>query len=170
MPFTSTTHTIQSVLTDQGRDLLARAQLGQLSFSFSGFQVGRGGYNEQVPVWIEPPDPGVTVLADPVHPIGGAGVAALTTVEAPYPNVVSPVCRVGRTDALYGIGEIGLFVRVVWMPGVEVQGTVMNPEAPLSDAAAFYTVGQDYLFGLAHTPLLSKTDKTVLVFRFIVAL
>lgn len=169
--FTAATQTIQSVLTDQGRDLLARSLLGQVSLKFSGFQAGRDGYQGGQPVWIIPPDSTDTQLSDPIHPLGGSGVASLLTIEAPFDNVVSPVCRLGRDEALYGIGEVGLFVRVIWMPdpAATYEGTVLDPAAPLSPAASIYTVGQDYLFALAHMPLMSKTDKTVMVFRFVIA-
>ncbi len=155
MPFTSATSTIQSALTDQGRDLLARSLLGQVSFQFSGFQAGRAGYELANPVIAESVYSGSTQLEDPIFPLGGVGVAPLITIEAPYATVVSPVCRLNRNDALYGIGEIGLYVRIA---------------RSIPPADAFYVVGEDYLFALAHTPIMSKTDKTILVFRFVIAL
>ena len=259
MTFTAATQTIESVLTDQGRDLFARSLLGQLSFRLSGFGAGRGGYQTGVPVWIDPPDPNSTALLDPVHPIGG-GVAALVQLEQPYPNVIAAVCRLNRADALYGLGEVGLYARVVrtgtfaqsqYVNGaggilfiarqsgvagnsaqysitnagadqiltISTIGTVVtvtlatdslgNPtstmqqtaDAVTSDISANqvmsaaptgivstvaapvgltslaggtdptlpYILNQDYLIALAHMPLVSKTDKTVLVFRWILA-
>lgn len=259
MPFTSATQTIQSVLTDQGRDLFARSLLGQLSFQLSGFKAGRYGYVDGNPVWVIPPGPGSTALGDPVHPIG-SGVAALVAIEQPYPNVIAAVCRLNRNDAQYGLGEVGLYVRVIrtgtfaqyqytngagsllflskasGTAGNSVSFSLVNngPSLPLvvttvgsavtiqlatnsssvvlstmaqiaaavtSDISANqvlacsatgttstvsgavgstflaggtnpvlpYTVGTDYLMALAHTPLISKTDKTVMVFRFVVA-
>jgi hypothetical protein len=259
MTITAATQTIESVLTDQGRDLFARSLLGQVAFQFSGFRVGRGGYQDAMPVWIDPPNPSNPNLIDPVFPIGGAP-APLVTVEQPYPNVVAPVCRLNRADALYGLGEIGLYCRVTRIgtyaqyqytsgaggilflaktegaPGnsatitlanngaslpllvttvgnaVTVQlatdstsmvtstmqqvadavrtdpsahivmtasatGTTSTVVAPLASQnlaggttpSTPYTVGQDYLLAVAHMPLLSKTDKTVAVFRFILA-
>lgn len=259
MPFTSATQTIQSVLTDQGRDLLARSLLGQLSFQLSGFKAGRAGYQMGNPVWVVPPSSSDVDLTDPIFPIG-TGVAPLVTIEQPYTNVVAAVCRLNRNDAQYGLGEIGLFVRVVrtgtfaqrqytngagglfflakaaGTAGNSVTVTLVNngPSLPLvittvgsavtiqlaTNAASVvlstmaqistavrtdisanqvvacaatgvattvataaglltltggtnpvlpYVVGTDYLFALAHTPLLSKTDKTVMVFRFVIA-
>lgn len=259
MTITAATQTIESVLTDQGRDLFARSLLGELSFQLSGFKAGRGGYQEAMPVWITPVLPGSTALTDAVHPISG-GVASLVTIETPYPNVVAAVCRIGRNDALFGLGEIGLYCRVVrtgtfsqlqyttgaggialvartsgaYFPtfaltgagtpnltmAVSTVGTAVSVQmatdgagVPISTvdqianavrtdisanqviaAAATgvttttpaanygptalaggtspstpYVVGQDYLVGLAHMPMLGKTDKTVAVFRFILA-
>lgn len=259
MPFTAATQTIQSVLTDQGRDIFARSLLGQLSFQLSGFKVGRAGYQLGMPVWVEPPNTASVQLQDQIHPIG-AGVAPLITIEQPYPNVIAAVCRLNRNDAQYGIGEIGLYVRVVrtgtfaqyqYTNGsggilflAKASGTAGNAvsfslvngganqpltivttgnnvtinlatdgssvvtstmaqvaaavtadisanqilaAAPTGIPTALvgtigttflaggtnpvlpYVVGNDYLLALAHTPLISKTDKTVLVFRFVVA-
>jgi hypothetical protein len=263
MTFTSATQTIESVLTDQGRDLFARSLLGQLSFQLSGFKAGRGGYlSDANPVWVLVPSGSSTSLIDPVHPLGG-GVAPLVTIESPYPNVVAAVCRLNRNDALYGLGEIGLYARVVrigtfaqyqyttgaggilflakaagpagnsvtfaltgtgtpnlplvvttvgtavsvqmatdgsGVPTSTVQqiaeairtdpsaNTVMAASAtgtitttPTANVAPTnlaggttpttpYTVGTDYLLALANMPILAKTDKTVAVFRFILAL
>lgn len=261
MPFVPPTQTIQSVLTDQARDLFARAVLGDLSFQLSGFKVGRGGYDDALPVHTIPVIASSTALIDPVFPLGG-GVQPFAAFESPYPNVTAVVCRLGRLDALFGLGEIGVFARVTrtgtfatfqhvvgvtnglefiaktagptgnfdtirlannginQVLSVSTSGSdvVVNlatdglgivtstlahvanavrtdPSANLILAAASfgvsstictilpvtflaggtspaspYTVGSDYLFALAHTPLISKTNLTVLVARVILSL
>lgn len=112
MTFTSPTTTIQSTLTHQGRDLLARSTLGQLSFRLSGFKVGRDGYDAGNPVHALLVDPAATDLGDPIFPIG-SGVHPFIAIETPLNTVTAAVCRLARLDATYGLGEVGLFARVM---------------------------------------------------------
>lgn len=259
MPFVPPTQTIQSVLTDQARDLFARSVLGQLSFQLSGFKVGRGGYDDVLPVHITPVIAADTALIDPVFPL--VGVQPFAAIEEPFPNVTAAVCRLGRSDALFGLGEVGIYARITRTgtfatyqhvvggsnglmftaktagtagnsDQITIVGTGVNqvlavttvgssvsvqlatngsgtptstlahvanairtdPSANLIMACAAYgdsstictaltiqnlaggtnpslpyTVGSDYLFALAHMPLISKTDRTVFVARFIIA-
>jgi len=258
--FTSTTDTIDSVLTDQARDLIARSMIGQVAFKLIGFKAGRAGYQVANPVLVEEPDSTSIDLDDKIFPLGD-DPEAFVTIEQPYPNVLGAVCRLGRNDALYGIGEVGIFVQVTRVgtianyqytngaggiffvakaagtAGNSVTFTFVNGGASqpltidtsgtdvtvnlatdslsavtstMSEVAAAitadisanqvmsaastgdgtalvgtggptslaggddlssldYTEDEYYLFALAHTPLMSKTNKTVLVFRFIIA-
>lgn len=157
MPFTSATDTIVSTLTSQGRDLLARSLLGQVSFRLSGFKVGRAGYDMGDAVKLDPAtplDPADSDLIDPVFPIPITTIKPFVAVEKPYPNVAVAVCRLNRNEATYGLGELGVWARVLRV----------DPPADMT-----YTAGQDYMVAVAHFPLMSKTDKQVFVFRLIVA-
>ncbi len=156
MPFTSPTDTIVSTLTSQGRDLLARSLLGQVSFRLSGFKVGRAGYDMANPVLLDPAtplDPADSDLIDPVFPIPTTTIKPFVTIEQPYPNVVAAVCRLNRNEATYGLGELGVWARVLRV----------DPPADMT-----YTAGQDYMVALAHMPIMAKTDKQVFVFRVII--
>lgn len=165
MAYVQPTDTILSTLTTQGRDLLARATLGQVSFHFSGYKVGRKGYQDGTtypdgvsyalnPVKVVPPQEGSTDLIDAVYPLPTTTIAPFTTIERPAFNVVAPVARIPRTDCLYGLGEIGIWVHI---------------DRAIAPATATYAAGSDYLFALAHFPLMSKTDKHVFVLRLVVA-
>lgn len=155
MAFTSPTDTIETVLTTTGRDLLARMILGEVSFYLVGFKVGRDGYLPANPVLLSgSPDPAASDLGDPIFPLPTNTTKPFVQLEAPFPNVASAVARLDRNEALYGLGELGVFVRIARSTG---------------SSAAVYTVDSDYMFGLAHMPLMSKTNKHVFVFRFIVA-
>ncbi len=155
MPFTDTTDTIESVLTDTGRDLLAKLLLGEVSFQLIGFKVGVAGYLDANPVKLDQsPDPTLSDLRYPVFPVPTTATQAFFTIEQPFPNVLAAVCRIGRSEALHGLGELGVWVRILRSTG---------------SAASTYTVGEDYMFGLANMPMQGKTDKQVFVFRYIIA-
>lgn len=72
--------------------------------------------------------------------------------DIPLPNTVAPVCRLLPTEALYGLGELGIWVEVT-----------TDTEEPLR-------VGEKYLFAVAHFPLHSKTLLETTVWRVIFAL
>jgi len=157
MSFTSPVDTVQAILTSQGRNLLAYSLTGAVSIQLVGFKVGRGGYDVTNPVKLDLaalPNLSATALLDPVYP-AGATLAPLVSVELPINNVAAAVCRLNRTDATWGLGELGVYCRVV------------RAVAPATDT---YTVGSDYLFGLAHFPLVSKNSATVTVWRIIFSL
>jgi hypothetical protein len=124
--------------------------LGELSFELSSFQVGRGGYQTANPVKVEVLDASVTALTDPV-----GNKRSFVTIEQPVGlNVAAPVCRldVGDTDADYGLGELGIYA------------TYLAHDITPS------LIGTDFLFALAHFPLISKTPGHVLVWRVMIAL
>lgn len=154
MPFVDPTDDIAARLTDGGRNAVARSILpGEgYTFTLSGFQVGRAGYQQINPVKVEAVTPSDTALTDPVFPVSGIQpFVSIETIIAP--NVVAPVCRIDPSDldANYGLGELGIFA------------TVLTSNTPSE-------VGQDFLFALAHFPLLSKTPSHTLVWRVIIAL
>jgi hypothetical protein len=113
MPFTDPTDTVQAVLTDQGRDLMARSLLGQVSIQLQGFRAGRAGYQDLNPVLVDPVDPSDTALQDPVWPVPVTGLAPFVSIERPVNNVVSAVCRIDRADCTWGLGELGVWARVL---------------------------------------------------------
>lgn len=262
MPFADPTDTVQAVLTDQGRDLLARELLGQVSCTLQGFRVSTAGYQMGNPVKIDPVDPASTALLPAVKwPVPASALAPFTAVERPLSNVVAAVCRIPRADCTFGLGSLGVWARVTRNQSVAqyqytagaggilftsrvagaagnvttVQFVVAGTNTPLTVTATGQTIvinvatdggglptstvaqivlavqlygpantwvacqatgtttavavalpatnltgggilnptyqeGQDYLMAVAHFPLLSKTDRHVLVFRVVFAL
>jgi hypothetical protein len=149
MPFTDPTDSIEAKITDAGRALLARSLLGEVSFMFEGFDAGREGYQDANPVKIDPVVSSDTALADPVFPL--SGLEPFTTIDTPTDIYAAPVCRIDRLEALYGLGELGIWVRILM--------DTVNPG----------DVGTDVLFALAHFPMIGKSDNHVLVYRVIFA-
>ena len=153
MAFTDPAGSIVAALTDRARDELARLVLGEVSIQLSSFQVGRGGYQPGNPVQVQTLDPSDTALQDPVP--GGADRRDFVVIEQPIgPNVVAPVCRLdpGDSDVEYGLGELGIFATY------------------LRDDTTPANVGTDFLFALAHFPIISKTPTHAVVWRVIIAL
>lgn len=154
MPFIEPTDGVAATLTDEGRAAVARSVLPAENFTFvlSGFKVGRAGYVDANPVKTEAVNAADTDLADPVFP--ASGLAPFETIETIIaPNVVAPVCRlsVGDTNADYGLGELGIFA------------TILQSATPGE-------IGTDFLFALAHFPLISKTPNHTLVWRVVITL
>jgi hypothetical protein len=153
MAFTDPTDDISALLTRQGRAELARSLLGETSFQLTAWQVGRGGYTVVNPVRRDPIDINDTALADPV-PDAVTKRAFVTIEQLIGPNVVAPICRLDVTDvsADFGIGELGVFATY------------------LRDDVVPANVGTDFLFAIAHFPLVSKTPSHTLLWRVILAL
>lgn len=150
MAFVETTSDITARLTDAGRSALSSLVLGEVAFQLDHFRVGRGGYQSTNPVKVEPIDPSFTVLLDPV-----GSEKSFVTIEQPIgANVAAPVCRLSLsdTDVEYGLGELGVYATFL----------VNDPDPGL--------VGTDFLFAVAHFPLISKTPSHVLVWRVLIAL
>ena len=152
MAFTDPTGSVIAVLTEQGRDELARMILGESSFQLTAFQVGRGGYNAANPVQVASMDITNTALTDPVPNANDR--RDFVAIETPVGNTVAPICRLdpGDTDVEFGLGELGLFATY------------------LRDDITPANVGTDFLFAIAHFPLVSKTPTHTLVWRVIIAL
>lgn len=152
MPFTDPTSDVAALLTNLGRSETARSILGEVSFHLSAWQVGRGGYQDTNPVKYELPDPADTSLIDPVP--DASSRRSFISIEQPIgPNVVAPVCRLdpGDTDVEYGLGELGIFATY--------DRDIVTPA----------NVGTDFLYAIAHFPLISKTPNHTLVWRVIIA-
>lgn len=153
MAFVSPTDSITAFLTTKGRAELARMILGEVSFKLSAFQVGRGGYQVANPVKVELINTTLSALIDPVP--DSSDRRDFVTIEQPIAETtVAPVCRLnpGDTDVEYGLGELGLFATY------------------LRDDVTPGNVGTDFLFGVAHFPLIGKTPNHAIVWRVIIAL
>lgn len=150
MAFVEPTSDLTARLTNEGRDALASLVLGEVAIVLANFQVGRGGYQAANPVKVEGIDPALTALIDPV-----GSVKSFVTIEQPVgDNIAAPVCRlsVTDTDVEYGLGELGIFATYL-----------LNDTTPA-------LVGTDFLFAVAHFPLISKTPAHTLVWRVLIAL
>jgi len=153
VPFTVPTDSSTAVLTEQGRDELARSIIGEVSLKLTAFQVGRGGYNSAVPVKIDPIDATATALVDPVP--DSSDRRDFVIIEQPIgQNVLAPICRLnpGETDVEFGLGELGIFATY------------------LRDTITPANEGTDFLFAIAHFPIVSKTPTHTLLWRIIIAL
>ena len=149
-PYSNPTSSISAVVTNQGRELIAKSTLGVVSFQLVGFKVGRDGYDYTTPDPLStiPVNPASTDLIDPVFPL--TGYAPFVTIENPIPNVVAPVCRLNANEANYGLGELGIWANVL-----------------VGDIA--YPINTKVMFAVAHFPLLAKNDRSNFVFRVIIA-
>lgn len=58
-------------------------------------------------------------------------------------------CRLAKSEALYGLGEVGLYIKIT---------NSIVPEE----------IGDRILFAIAHSPIQAKTDRHVYLYRFIV--
>lgn len=153
MSFTEPTDDITAVLTTKGREEMARMIMGESSIQVTAYQVGRGGYNPSNPVKILPVDVNSTALLDPVP--DASSRRSFEIIEQPIGNnVVAPVCRLdpGGTDVEYGLGELGIFA--TWVHDSVYPGQV----------------GDDFLFAIAHFPIVSKTPTHTFVWRVVIAL
>lgn len=153
MPFQEPTDDVAALLTDKGRDEMARMILGETSVQLTSFQVGRSGYLQTNPVKTLILVPSNTALVDPVPDANDR--RDFVTIEQPIgQNVLSPICRLnpGETDVEFGLGELGIFATY------------------LRDTITPANVGTDFLFALAHFPLVAKTPQHTLVWRVIIAL
>ena len=150
MAFVEPTSDLTARLTNEGRDALASLVLGEVAIVLANFRVGRGGYQAANPVKVEAIDPSLTALIDPV-----GSTKPFVTIEQPVgDNVAAPVCRlsVTDTDVEYGLGELGIYATYL-----------LNDTTPS-------LVGTDFLFAVAHFPLVSKTPSHTFVWRVLIAL
>lgn len=150
MAFVESTSDVTARITNAGRDALASLVLGEVAFKLSSFRVGRGGYVSINPVKVEPVDATLAALLDPV-----GSSKSFAAIENPIgPNVVAPVCRLGLsdTDVEFGLGELGVYATYL-----------VNDTAP-------ELIGEEFLFAVAHFPLISKTPSHTLVWRVLIAL
>ena len=150
MAFVDPTSDVTARITDAGRAALSSLILGEVAFELSSFRVGRGGYVSINPVKVDPVDATLAALLDPV-----GSSKSFVTIENPVgPNVVAPVCRLGLTDTDvgYGLGELGIYATYL-----------VNDTSP-------DLIGDEFLFAVAHFPLISKTPSHTLVWRVLIAL
>lgn len=149
MPYLSPTDELTARVTSAGRSAMASLLLGEVAFRLTSFQVGRGGYETTNPVRVTTIDPNATSLIDPI-----GNRLDFVTIEQPIgPNIAAPICRLnaGVSGYEYGLGELGIFA--TWL---------MHDTTP-------ELVGTDWLFALAHFPLLGKTPNHTFVWRVMIA-
>ncbi len=157
MAFVDPTDSVIAALTNDGREIMARIGIGELSYQFTGYKVGRGGYPNANPVKVDPINPVLTDLLDPVFPITTGALQPFSTIEKPYPNVTALVCRLDRFQALYGLGEIGIWV------------TIRMSTIAALDSGTTVAVDDEVLYGVAHHPMKGKTSNDVFLSRLIIS-
>ena len=153
MPFTDTPDPIIANLTDLGREMFARATMGELKFIAYGFDVGRGGYSESNPVKITPVLNNSTELEDSIFPEDGSK-KPVELIEKFHPTTLIANCRLAREDVESGLGEIGLWAKVT------ERSNTADPVVPAVDGL--------FLLALGHFPIIVKTQRSVVLFRILV--
>ena len=148
MAFTDMPDPILANLTDLGRQYIARAAFGTVSFKVTTFAMGREGYMDSNPVKIEPLDLSQIDLQDQVFPVAPAR-EPVTEIELPLPKTFVANCRIKASDGLAGYGEIGLFAEV------------LNSDVPSE-------IGQEFMLALGHMPLMTKTERQIIIFRYVI--
>ena len=148
MPFIDTPDPIIGNLTDLGRTNFARALLGEVSFEVRGFAVGRGGYNDTNPVKIKPLNTSLLTLEAQVFP--PVGIAPIVLIEYISPKTFVANCRLGSSEAVSSLGEIGLWAEIVY--------SSVDPGE----------VGTQFLMAIGHFPIIAKTLRQEIVFRIII--
>lgn len=148
MPFLGTPSPIIATLTDAGRNLLARASFGDVSFKVSGFAVGQGGYNDTNPIQTIPINTAGSNLLYQFFPTSGSqkNVAGF---EYPTPKTLVVNCRLADTEAIAGLGEIGLWVEIL-------------------DSSVPAEIGAKILFAVGHFGIMTKTARQAILYRFVI--
>lgn len=146
--FTDTPDPILAQLTDTGRTNFARMTLGEISFTLSGFAVGRGGYNATNPVHITPIVGSATTLDDQFFPL--AGTQAIESIERPYESTIVANCRLARDDSVAALGEIGIWANIIY--------SLVNPAE----------IGSSFLLAVSHFPIMTKTLRQAILYRVII--
>ena len=145
--FTDTPDPIIAVLTDEARTKFAQMTLGMLSFKIKGFAVGRSGYNDTNPVKITAIDSSLIDLEDHFFP--AVGIKLVEAVERPTTSTVVANCRLGRDDAIAGLGEIGVWAEIIYS------------QAPSE-------IGTTFLMAVSHFPIVTKTMRQAILYRMII--
>lgn len=148
MPFFGTPSPIIATITDAGRNLLARASLGDVAFRVYGFAVGQGGYDVSNPINTTPINTASSDLLYQFFPALGSE-KEISGFVYPTPKTLVVDCRVAELEAIAGLGEIGLWVEI------------LNSSAPAE-------IGTNVLFALGHFGLMTKTPRQVILYRFVI--
>lgn len=149
MPFTDTPDSVLASLTEIGRTQLSRSTLGEVSFRAVGFAVGREGYDDSNPVKIDPINPSLTSLQDQIFPTTPGDIKLLESIERPSPKTLVLNCRLAQSEAVAGLGELGVWAEIV-------------------DSNVPSEIGDRFLFAVSHMPIITKVQQQVIVFRLIV--
>jgi len=148
MPFLDTPDPIIATLTDEARTNFALSTMGEVSFIVKGFAVGREGYDDTNPVKIDLIDPSLTALGDQFFPTVGTR-KAFEAIENPTPATVVINCRLASTEAVAGLGEIGVWAEIVYS---------IIPA----------NIGNEFLMAVAHYPIQTKTLRQSVIYRIII--
>lgn len=149
MAFLDTPDSVLATLTEVGRSQLARSTLGEVSFKVVGFAVGREGYNDANPVKIDPINASLTALEDQIFPVTPGEYKAFESTERPSPKTLVLNCRLAQDEAVAGLGELGIYAQIV-------------------DSVVPSEIGDEFLFAVAHMPIITKVLQQVIVFRLII--
>jgi len=150
VPYPAATNSAVAILTNTARTNMARIATEGLNFEVLEFQAGRGGYDVADPTQATVPLAASVALIDPVFPTP-ITYELIDSVEYPNNSSVAFLCRIEKAEALYGLGELGIWA------------TIIN--SPLFPAEN----GTKFLFAIAHVPLQGKTDSHVYGWRIVVA-
>lgn len=148
MPFLSTPDNTVASITDIGRINFTRVANGEISFNVKYFAVGRGGYQMADPVKVVPIDPSSGVLIDQFFP-ASPPLKPIEKIEYPTDTTVVVYCRLAAMESIAGLGEIGMWAEIIYS---------INP----------VEVGTQFLLAVAHTPLITKTNNQVSLYRFVI--
>lgn len=148
--FDGVPNSVVALITNTARTNLARQMVEGLAFIVSRFQVGRGGYDPADPTQSTAPNPAAVALIDPIWP-SPTTYHPIDSVEYPNNESVAWLCRLETTEALVGIGELGLWAQITASP--------LNPAE----------VGTWFLFAIAHMPMQAKAIQQVYGWRIAVA-
>lgn len=148
MPFLSVPDNSIASITDLGRINFARVANGEISFNVKYFAVGRGGYSMADPVKIVPINPSDSALIDQFFPVS-PGLKPVEKLEYPTETTVVVYCRLAAGEAIAGLGEVGMWAEIIYST---------NP----------VEIGTKFLLAVAHTPLITKTNNQVELYRFVV--
>jgi len=135
-----------ATITDVGRSKLAdMLQMGR-SFTITEFVTGEGGHDPGDVQVALTPDPSNTSL--PKQSFGPKVVQSKTLIT---PYCVEYLCFLDSLDAVGPLSNLGLIARYTYSP---IAGD------PL--------IGQSFLFAIANTPLVVKTDAEIRAIRVLV--
>jgi hypothetical protein len=148
MPYLGTPSPIIASLTDAGRSLLARASFGDVVFNVSGFAVGQGGYDDSNPINTVPINTASSSLLYQFFPASGSQ-KQIAGFEYPTPTTLVVDCRLADSEAVAGLGEIGLWVEVI-------------------NSSVLAEIGTKVLFAIGHFGIMTKTQKQVILYRFVI--
>lgn len=136
---------IHGRISSFARQMIARSITDHTAFVIDQFSVGISGYDPSYPIRSTLVDPSLQALVAEIYR------GAITAVESPLQSGIATafVCRLGREDVVGGLGEIGLWARILWSPFPS-------------------EIGSTFLFATVHHPLSGKTSKHVSTSRVVI--
>ncbi len=153
MALTDFSFPVSATLTDKARNYMALAHIKELGIKVIGFSVGTNGFNPSMPNETTAIDPTLLTLENQCYPVGTECVPFQDVEEANFSTRVYN-CRLPAqlTNSPYdkALGEIGIWAEVI------------------SSQHAGISVGDKFLYAVAHMPCRCKTYKDVFLFRVVV--